>query len=455
MKILFLEIDQEREWAVASLGPAFIGAYLRQHGHEAVMVRIAPDLPVAALVAAVDAHAPGLIGVSMTSRQWLRARDVIASLREHRDIPVIAGGLQATFATETVMNSAGFDYVCRGEGEVAMLELVTALEQRPAEPPGPLRNIVQTRPDYISVGGAGSAAPELHPPFSPIDALPFMARDLLDETHGVVHMATQRGCPYPCTYCGARQFSDLYGSYADYGRRRSIENVLLELREIRANGPLNYITFLDDTFTINHAWVDEFCDAYGAEFAVPFSLHARVETVNGAMLERLAAAGCRHIVYGVESGSERVRRDIMKRHASNDMFREVFSLTRAAGIMVTANYIIGTPGETRSDMDATLALHDELAPYDFGYFVFYPYPGTPLYELCLANGYLPENYYEMPANHRQSILTFESLSQADIEEYYDRFTEVRKRDQLGRLGADDPGLHETVVTAVEDSAALG
>ena len=72
----------------------------------------------------------------------------------------------------------------------------------------------------------------------PIDSLPFMARDLLDERHGVVHVVTQRGCPFPCTYCGARQLADLYeGGYTDYGRRRSQENVLAELDALRDAGP--------------------------------------------------------------------------------------------------------------------------------------------------------------------------------------------------------------------------
>lgn len=110
------------------------------------------------------------------------------------------------------------------------------------------------------------------------------------------------------------------------------------------------------------------------DFAIPFSLHARVETVNKEMLHELAEAGCRHITYGVESGSERVRREIMKRWATNQRFRDVFRWTKDAGIMPTANYIIGTPGETIAEMQETMVLHRELQPVDFGYFVFYPYP---------------------------------------------------------------------------------
>ena len=146
------------------------------------------------------------------------------------------------------------------------------------------------------------------------------------------------------------------------------------------------------------------------QFRVPFSLHARVETVNEKMLAQLAEAGCRHIVYGVESGSERVRRDIMKRNAPNQRFIDVFRWTKEAGILVTANYIIGTPGETSDDIEQTIALHQQLEPDDFGYFIFYPYPGTALFQLCRDRGYLPEDYHELPANHRRSILRLPDLT---------------------------------------------
>ena len=327
MKVLFLEIDQERDWAVASIGPAFIGAYLRQHGHEADLLRVPPGRCVADLLDDLRERSPDLLGVSLTSRQWLRARDVIAGVRKELDIPVIAGGLHPTFAAETVLAAPGFDYVCLGEGELATLELVNALERR-AGPVTGLRNIRTAGELPTLISGGVQAQTPLHPPFEPIDNLPFMARDLLDEISGVVHMTTQRGCPYPCTYCAAPRYSDLYGSYANYGRRRSVASVLAELRAIKAAGALNYVIFLDDTFTINHAWLADFCAAYGAEFAVPFSLSARVETVNAEILQQLAAAGCAHIAYGVESGSERVRREIMLRQAPNDRVRDVFRWTK-------------------------------------------------------------------------------------------------------------------------------
>lgn len=446
MHILFLEIDTESDWAVASIGPAFLGAYLRRQGHQVSFLRAGLDLPSREIVKRVALAQPQLIGISLTTRQWQRARQILTELRSVLDIPVVAGGLHPTFSPEEVLAHPGIDYACLGEGEAPLLDLVQALAA--GRPPAD-REI-----DNIWV--TGGQRPAMRPPLEPIDDLPFLARDLLDEHHGVVHMATQRGCPFPCTYCGARMFNELYAGNGTYGRRRSHENVIAELRAIRDAGPLNYVVFLDDTFTINHPWVTEFCQVYSRDLAMPFSLHARVETVNEKMIHALAAAGCRHIVYGVESGSPRVRREIMKRSATNQRFIDVFRWTREAGIMVTANYIMGIPGETRAEMQETIDLHHALQPDDFGYFVFYPYPGTALFGVCRDEGYLPDDYLDRPANHRETILTLPGLTQADIAEFYDRWTDIRVADTLRRYGSEYVAENSTEITdAIEASATAG
>lgn len=443
MKVLFLEIDQERRWATASLGPAFLGAFLRRHGHEVAMARVPVDLSFDDVAALVRDAAPGLIGLSLTTRQWLRGRDVARELRARLtpEIPLVAGGLHPTFSADDVLSRPGFDYVCVGEGEEALLELVQALE-RDGRVTAPIANI-QAR-------GGPPVTPRK--PFEPIDALPWMARDLLGEEHGVVHMTTQRGCPFPCTYCAARMYNVLYEDQS-YGRRRSHESVLAELEQVRRDGALNYVIFLDDTFTIQHPWVKEFCKVYAARFQVGFSLHARADTVTQDLLKRLADAGCKHITFGVESGSPRVRREVMKRPIPDERIKDAFRWSQELGIIATANYMLGLPGETAEDLDLTLALHEELQPDDFGYFVFYPYPGTELFHTCREKGYLPADYLERPANHRESILTLPDLSQAEIAAAYDRFTAARGRNLKRKFG--EAGAAAIIDSEMSASASMG
>ena len=402
--MLFLEVDTERSWAVASIGPAFLASYLRGHGHSVTLLRAPLDMSDEEVERRLRSEAPDLLALSLTTRQWQRARRLVARFE---DLPVVAGGLHPTFSPEAVLAAPGFDHVCLGEGEEALLELCDGA------PPDGIANL------WVR----GGERPPMRPPFEPIDALPFAARDLLDEPPGTIHMTTQRGCPFPCTYCAARIYSELYSGFGTYGRRRSVASVIEELRGLAPG----YVIFLDDTFTINHRWVKDFCAVYGAEIGAPFSLHARVETVTPALLEMLAGAGCAQITYGVESGSERVRREVMKRPVTNERIAQVFDWTREAGILLTANFMLGLPGETRADLRMTLDLAEALRVVDFGYFVFYPYPGTALFRVCLEEGYLPADHSEREANHRESILRLPDLTQEDIGECYDAFTALRER----------------------------
>jgi anaerobic magnesium-protoporphyrin IX monomethyl ester cyclase len=415
------------------------------HGHEAALLRVLPDQTVQDVISGVEEEAPEILGFSLTTRQWLRAAYVAREIRKRIDIPVIAGGLHPTFAPLSVLESEGFDYVCLGEGEGAMCDLLSCLEEGQEIHAGLIPNI------WVK----GACRPEIRPPFSPLDKMPFMARDLVDERHGVIHMSTQRGCPFPCTFCAAGAVRDLY-KHERYVRTRSIDNIIRELWQIRQKGPAHYIVFLDDTFTVNRDRVKEFCRSYGKEMGIGFSINARVETVDRDMIGWLAQAGCRHIIYGVESGSMRVRRDILNRPAENARFIDVFSWTKQANIMVTANYMIGLPGEAPEDIEQTLALNDELAPDDFGYFVFYPYPGTRLFDLCRKKGFLPENYLELPANNRQSVLNLPALTKDDIQYYYNRFTNVRENAYMERYGSALQDEDKALVRgSFQESAAVG
>ncbi len=103
--------------------------------------------------------------------------------------------------------------------------------------------------------------------------------------------------------------------------------------------------------------------------------------------------------------------------------------------MVTANYMLGVPGETTEDLDATIQLHHALKPLDFGYFVFYPFPGTQLFEVCRQRGYLPENWEELPARHDGTILNLPDLGPEDITRAYARWGRIREAEARERMKA--------------------
>ncbi len=416
MRVLFIEVETESQWAHAAMGPACIGAYLRENGHTAALLRAASDQPIEEVLTGVRKQAPDLVGFSITTRQWRQAAAIAGEIKQRLNLPTIAGGLHATFAPQATLRSGNFDYLCLGEGETALADLLDTLETTGPDPV----------PDILNIWVSGKKRPGIRPPCASLDALPFAARDLLDEIEGVVHMGTARGCPFPCSYCAAGAIDDLYGDRS-YLRRRSVDNVIGELGAIRSAGPLHYVIFLDDTFTLDRPWLETFCEVFGREIGAGFSIHARVETLGRDLIGMLADAGCRHIVVGVESGSRRVREEILKRPGPDQKFIDAFKWIRQAGMLATANYMIGIPGETRADIEKTLSLNRRLKPDDFGYFVFYPHPGTPLSKTCLEKGYLQEGYLDLPVDYRRSVLNLPGLTGAEIEAYSTAFAHERER----------------------------
>ncbi len=436
MHLLWLEIETERTWPVAAVGPAAITAYLRRHGHDATLLRVPVDAAPETVSDHVAAAKPDLLALSLTIRQWLRARQVIEHVRARLDIPVIAGGLFPSFMPEQVLQSPGFDFVCIGEGEVATLELLARLQR------GEPRDQISVRNVFVKNG----ARPALRPPIANLDALPFPARDILDEIPTVAHISTARGCPFICTHCSARTYRDLYGVPNRFVRRRSVASVIAELEALQETTKIEYVVFLDNVFNSDNRWLHAFFAAYPERIGTPFSIRARPESINQPLLEDLARAGCQQITYQVPSGSWRIRQEVLHRPISSERLVRTFAWTRQAGIAPVAEYLIGLPGESPRDLEATFQLHERLQPFDFECAVFYPFPGTPLFDHCLTHGYLPPDFLERPANHRASILQLPHLSRQDIARAYDRMTRLRENAIKARYG---PHLTDALRLTIE------
>ncbi len=147
----------------------------------------------------------------------------------------------------------------------------------------------------------------------------------------------------------------------------------------------------------------------------------------------------------------------MRRPIRQQRFKDVFRWTREAGIRICANYMMGLPGETRDDLEQTYQLAEELSEdaFDICYYVFYPYPGTALFQQCKTRGLLPDDYRERAANQRETILALVDLTQEDLGEYYDRFTQLRLRMCTRRQPDTDAAEQHELIEHVRDVARRG
>lgn len=391
MRVLFIypSIDCP---AGTSHGLAALSAVLKRAGHETALIHVNGELgPIPSnreIVERIRSSRPGLVGLSAMSQQYewtcALARDVrAAGLR----VPLCIGGVHATMVPEEVARSGLFDYVVVGEAEHALVELVRRIER--GEDATSVPNVWVHRP---------GAEPVRNPvgPFPDLASLPELDWELFDMArilevkNGWLSVLTSRGCPYTCTYCFNREIVERYVAdgaakgVKEYLRRYPIDRVLEEIGRLKDRHPIvNTVIFDDDLFTLDKAYVLEFCERYARSgIGLPFVVNAHVQVFGDEIARALKAAGCRIVKFGLESGSERVRREILWRRMTNETIERALAAAHRHGLHTSAFVMFGLPTETRDEVLETLRLCAKVKVGRFRWALFFPFPGTAGYAMA-------------------------------------------------------------------------
>ncbi len=304
-----------------------------------------------------------------------------------RRVKSVFGGPHATFFPGMIAEPR-VDAVCRGEAETSFPRYLEFLDGRrgPNEIPGFLLND----------GGAMIVNP-LGPRAVDLDRLQFPDRELWDSVDPVPAQKSffaSRGCPYSCAYCFNEQYNELYGNSAPVVRRRTVDNLISEMRAVLGRYP-NVHPFLDDdSFLAAPAeWLEEFAARYRSEIGRPFGCNVRADQVSDRNVRVLARAGWRYCWFGVECGDEDFANRVMRRSLTNEQILRAARLLRSHGIRFATQNINALPTEGALEMDEkTLRLNIECKP-DFAMaHVFYPYPGTEMALYSRARGFFDGDY---------------------------------------------------------------
>ena len=273
-----------------------------------------------------------------------------------------------------------FDFVCVGEGEETMLELVQASEK--GLDLSKVKGICFRSENGIGISTESVARTPPRPPTSNLDSILFPARDLFDNAayqdyfskrfgRKETSIITTRGCPFDCDFCSRPIFSRTF-------RARSAENVVSELEEIARLG-YDWVWFSDDCFTLSTKRVLEVCDGMKVRgLDLKWECLSRVDTFNLNIANAMKSAGCRRVFFGIESGDDGVLKEMRKQISVSDVRRAVEAGVKA-GLETAGFFIVGYPGENNLTILRTVRLATEL-PLDYVSFTLpYPIPGTGLY----------------------------------------------------------------------------
>jgi len=364
------------------LGLAYIGAVLEENDVK-VTILDAPalDMDCQGYQRELANKHVDLLGVQTTTPTIKQALTVGKITKElYPECMVTMGGYHATFMPEQVLRENDFvDVVVRNEGEFATLELVDAIENEK-----PLRNI-----DGINYrDGDRLVQTPKRRPIEDLDALPFPARHLLPMSEYMLFgrkqvlatMICSRGCPMGCSFCA---------SSAMHGRRvrfRSPENAVREMEQVVDEYKVRMVGFMDDTFTLFPKWVHSFCTGIISRgIDVVWGCTARVDRFNKELLSQMWKAGCRTLLFGVESGNQTILDNVQK-GTKVGQAKRAFKTAKDIGMHTIASMTLGMPGENKTTIDETIGFAKQVNP-DYALFsLATPYPGTKFYELASKMG---------------------------------------------------------------------
>ena len=419
MRILFVHNGYE------SLGIEYLSASLRTAGHETALV-IDPCLfdeagfwRVPALarlfnfreeaLRRAEALKPDLVAFSVFTDTLPWALSMAAEIKKRTGAKIIFGGIHASGSPESTIAESCVDYICLGEGDLALPALAARLKKG-----GPLPAGI-----WAKEGGAVNKGPQPAPP-ADLDALPVPDKELFRAAAPVFSsgylISSSRGCPHACAYCCNSVYRELYKASGVPGlRRRSAENVIAEL-ESAASGKPGFVHFTDEVFNSDYGWLETFLPLYAARIKLPFSCFIFPDSRLAGTARTLAAAGCFKVQLGVQRFDEARREKLLGRRAANSNIAAAIEALKAAGIYVTCDNILDLPDESEGELSSLAAFYAEHTPDSNEVFFLRLYPGTALAAAAgsaqkLPPGGLmsPAGYSPLPPSRQKAFFTLLTL----------------------------------------------
>ncbi|MDD5556339.1 MAG: radical SAM protein [bacterium] len=397
MKVAFITSGQE------NLGVEYLSSSVRRAGHEVrlffdpqtfgggiflriELLRMAFDLQNKIAAGVIDWR-PDIIGFSCMTHNYDWSLQVARKIKEHAGAPpIIFGGIHPTSVPESVLSQDCVDMVAVGESETSFVKLVDSLGTTAPSPD--VKGIQFKREGRIFRNKPS-------PLIQDLDSLPFPDKKIFhDKVPGFLELDSYsimagRGCPFSCTYCCNDILHRLYRGQSIL-RKRSVSNVIEELRLAKERFAFPEVFFQDDVFPSDLTWLEEFSERYRKEIGIPFQMIYHFKFTSEAHIRLLRAAGCYHIAFGVQSVSERVRREICNRFYTNEEAREAIRICRGNGIIVKLEHMFGFPTETADDLEEAVEFYRDVSPdLIYTYWLVY-YPATSIVEKGRRAGLLSE-----------------------------------------------------------------
>ena len=409
------------------LGIAYVGAVMEKKGYSVDIIdsplegyehevklsdgRYRYGLSVQQILEKIKKFSPDIVGISCP---FSTLHDTVCELANaikqyNRDIIICTGGAHPTAVPGEMLSREEIDFVVIGEGEIRFRQLVESLS---------------TDSGFSQIDGLGyklNGEVKINPAKSYIenlDDLPLPARHLLDmEKYFEIHrpqglsiksgrgvtLITSRGCPANCVFCS------IHGIWGKKFRAHSVDHVIMEIDHLIKEYKIEELIFEDDNLTFDIIRAAKLFDTmvennYGLNWKTPNGI--ALWRLTKDLVVKMKQSGCYQTSFAIESGNEHVLHKIIRKPLNLEKVKGLVDAAKAEGIFTEGFFVVGFPGETFEQMKDTFDFAYEIGLDKPVFVIATPYPGTELYDICLRDGLLAENYdYKNLITRKANIIT--------------------------------------------------
>ena len=424
-------IARDRRWEVVYFDTSFYEkgsdsvidrektAGFRPSPKETIPDAISGEKLVSDLQSQIDGINPDIIAITAMTNDYQYLMTFFYQIRIPEKTLVVIGGVHATFAEDEVLDSGMFDIVCYGQGEKTFSEILSRVEmgERVDNIEGtcfkdrksgqvvynPRRMLLQSEKLW-----------ETETEYSYFDEryfrYPFDGNSV-----NMFWVDLGRGCPYACNYCGNTALKESYKGLGSYIVTRPMDSTFHLLKKMVNEYKIDVFNVTHECFlAISTSWLEEFVERWAKDIRKTFLIVTRAATVKEERLKILKKAGTLiQVGLGVESGSERILRDVCNRTVKNATTINAFKLLKEYGFRTSAYYMVGFPFETREDIFQTIDICRMIDADVDSVSIFQPFPGQPLTKLCIERGWIAKNE-RIPSFTDGSILKMPQISAEEI-----------------------------------------
>jgi len=373
--ILFLE----KRLRTDKLGILYLSAVLKAGGHNVDLIQ--DDIDNAEQY--LDTHQVDFICYSlMTSEsQWYFRRN--SELKAKYQFTSIFGGAHYVFYPEDGVDNADVDYIVRGAGEEAILDIVN----------GRIKN-------KVVIGKIPNLSNVPHPDRSILYKYDYFGKA------NIKRFIACRDCPHSCKFCGSKKYREVFKDQrCMFNQRVPVDTMIEEIKQVRDEyPPLKMVHFNDDDFAGNKKWLREFCEKY-KEIGIPFGCEIRASSVDYWLLKEMKEAGCDSLFIGLESANPETLK-LIGRTVSPEQVDDVCFWAHILGIKrVSIENMIGLPVEDPlQDALDTLEFNMKLHQKHSWIAIYQPFPQTELWDYCVKKGLLNPDESKFPLFEERSKL---------------------------------------------------